>query len=255
MTPNDSPTQENPLVSIPENAIPEPPKETVFSFAWVRNKFLTGLFVAFPLIITLWVLQLIYQVVNSFCDPIVRATIVQNPNLFPSWMIVKGSIPGAGFAITFLLLLGLGILMSNYLGKKLVRVLDDILLRLPVFNAIYKLAKQIVDAFQEMTRPEGLAGKPVVYIRYPGLNGYLLGFLTGKFVNAEGKKMAVVFIPNAPNPITGFVLIFEESEVLLSDLPMRHAWRLIVSGGLVSPSHVTSPVRSITATPPKSPQG
>ncbi|MFH1066938.1 MAG: DUF502 domain-containing protein [bacterium] len=248
MTPGNSPKPEDLLDPIQESAPSKSSKEKLFSFAWVRNKFITGLFVAFPLIITLWVLQLIYQLVNSFCDPIVRATIVQNPNFFPSWMIMNGTIPGAGFAMTFLLLLGLGILMSNYLGKKLVRILDNFLLRLPVFNAIYKLAKQIVEAFQEMTRPDGLTGKQVVYVRYPGSKGYLLGFLTGRFTNAESKKMAVVFIPNSPNPITGFVLVFEESEVLVSDLQMRQAWKMIVSGGLVSPSSVTLPVRPVTTT-------
>ena len=101
-----------------------------------------------------------------------------------------------------------------------------------------------------MTQPgSGFANKPVVYLKYPHLNGYLLGFLTGRFTNADGERMVTVFLPNVPNPITGFVLVFHETEVLMSDLSVDDAWKLIISGGLVSPKKIKSHVRPVASKP------
>jgi len=67
------------------------------------------------------------------------------------------------------------------------------------------------------------------------MGGYLVAFQTGSFTDKKGEDFVSVFIPTAPNPITGFVLIFKASEVIESDLSMEDAWKLLVSAGFVTP--------------------
>jgi uncharacterized membrane protein len=237
----------------PKPADVQPVKEKENFFTWLRNKLFTGLFVAFPAIITIWVLQIIYNLVNSVCDPLVRELVSRHREFIPEWMvhqvyignIVEETIPGAGMVMTLILLLILGVLATNFLGKRAVRITDNFLLRVPVISTVYNLSKQIVEAFQRMTQPGGFADKQVVYIPYPGLKGYVIGFLTGRFTNAAGEKMGVVFVPTAPNPISGFMLVFKETEIFISDLKMNEAWKMIVSAGLVSPQQVDQVISPI----------
>lgn len=264
-TPEQGPSSPLPQVN-PEPAPPQRekitdqiPKDPKGFLIWVRNKLITGVFFVLPLVLTYYVLKMIYTFVGSFCDPFVRALVEAYNEYIPSWLTTevvingqaKETIPFAGLVITLLLLLVLGVFASHYLGKKIVSLIDTFLLKVPVINTIYHLAKQIVDAFQGLSKPGGFEGKQVVYVKYPDLEGYLIGFLTGRFTNAEGKRMAAVFVPTAPNPITGFVLVFHESQVLVSDLGMDEAWRLLVSAGLVHPMRVKFPVRPITTMPPE----
>ncbi|MFZ5806588.1 MAG: DUF502 domain-containing protein [Verrucomicrobiota bacterium] len=228
--------------------MPSPKEDPKGFLVWVRNKLITGLFVAGPLIITVWILQIIYHLVNSISDPFVRAFVHQFEEILPAWMIVDETIPGAGLILTLMVLFALGLIVSNFIGKKIIHWIDKFLSHFPVVQTIYKLAKQIVEAFERISKPGEFENKQVVYVRYPGMQeGYFIGFLTGRFTNAEGKRMVTVLIPTSPNPITGIVLVLNEDTVLISDLEMDTAWKLIVSAGLVTPRKVRQTVKPLSA--------
>jgi uncharacterized membrane protein len=220
-------------------------KLTPLNLIWWRNKILAGLFVVIPLAATVFILKLFYTAISAAFDPVVKAFVKENRvdpmggGFIPEGLIYNDTIPFAAFIITILFILGLGLLVTNVFGRRLVEYLEVVLLRIPLVNMIYPLAKQVVDSIKMIGASSDVPGpgdnRQAVYIQYPGLNGYLVAFQTGRFKDKSGQEFVSVFIPTAPNPITGFVLIFKESDVIESDLTMEDAWKLLVSAGFVTP--------------------
>ncbi|MDR2462240.1 MAG: DUF502 domain-containing protein [Verrucomicrobiales bacterium] len=218
-------------------------KLTVKSWTWWRNTFLAGLFVVVPVGITYWVLNLLYRLIAGFTEPLVRSFVSQyRGELVPEWLAVESgkggyTIPGAALIFTLLLILFVGLLVANVGGKRLVAWVEKVIGRVPLVNVIYPVTKQVVDSLKTIgATNEDFSNKPVVYVKYPNLSGYLLGFQTGRFKDANGLEMMSVFVPTAPNPLTGFVFVFEASALLRSNLSMEEAWKLIVSAGLIAPA-------------------
>jgi uncharacterized membrane protein len=240
-------------------------KLTIKSLVWWRNTFLAGLFVVVPAGITFWVLRVLYYLIAGFTEPLVQTFVSQHRGeLVPEWMIVTTksggiTIPGAALIFTLLLVLLIGLLVANVFGRRLVVYVEKVIDRVPLVNVIYPVTKQVVDSLKTIgATNEDLSNKPVVYVRYPGLEGYALGFQTGKFKDNEGRQMAAVFIPTAPNPLTGFVLVFEENALLRSNLTMEDAWKLVVSAGLIAPHGIVpapSAYKSSTTAPIPAPAG
>ncbi|MDR1190532.1 MAG: DUF502 domain-containing protein [Verrucomicrobiales bacterium] len=230
-------------------------KSTAKSLAWWRNTFLAGLFVVVPVGITYWVLNFLYRVIAGFTEPLVRSFVSQyRGELVPEWLTVaagKGyTIPGAALLFTLLLILLVGLLVANVGGKRLVAWVEKVIDRVPLVNVIYPVTKQVVDSLKTIgATSEDFSDKPVVYVKYPNLSGYLLGFQTGRFKDANGAEMAAVFVPTAPNPLTGFVFVFEAPALLRSNLTMEEAWKLIVSAGLIVPAGLVPAPTAYKATP------
>ncbi len=215
------------------------------TFVWWRNKFFAGLFVAVPLVVTYVILKFIYKMVSGYCDPLVIAFVGIFRSSLPEFILitdVRGAttIPGAAFLITILLIVALGLVATNVLGSRVIAFMEWGLMRVPLVNLIYPVLKQVVDSIKDIGgSKENLEDRQVVYLRYPNtVGGYLLGFLTGRFTASDGRKMATVFIPTSPNPITGFVLVFDVRDVVECDLPMDVAWKIIVSAGFVVPKNL-----------------
>lgn len=215
------------------------------NLVWWRNKLLAGLFVVIPLAATLLILKFLYTAISATFDPVVKAIVKDNRaslpegGFIPEIIIYNDTIPFAAFFITLLFILVLGLLVTNVFGRKIWEYLEKVIVRIPLVNMIYPLFKQVVDSVKLIGASSGAPqpgdNRQVVYIQYPGLGGYLVAFQTGRFKDKQGQEFVSVFIPTAPNPITGFVLIFKESEVMESDLSMEDAWKLLVSAGFVTP--------------------
>ena len=188
--------------------------------AQLRNKLLAGIAVAVPLLATVWVLTLGYNVVKGISAPWVKRLGIQ-------W-------PGIDFAISVLLLLGLGVMATHVLGKRLLAAFERFLAKMPLVATIYGLAKQVMDSLRKLGA--GPSFKRVVWIDYPIPGHRLLAFATGQFVDpGTGREMVAVFIPTAPNPVTGFVIVAERDRVVDAGIPMEDATKFILSAGLVPP--------------------
>jgi len=219
-----------------------PATSKISILVWLRNTFIAGLFVVVPVVITLWILNFLYYLVSGLTEPLVIRFAGHYRQSLPDFLLAEGSmpgtvtIPGAALVMTLLLVCGIGLVATNVIGLRLVSYFDYLLNRVPVVNMIYPLAKQMVDSLKSLGgSARDSANKQVVYIKYPALNGYLVGFLTGSYSDSEGRKMVTVFLPTAPNPITGFVVVFEESQIQRAHISMDAAWKMIVSGGLLPP--------------------
>ena len=123
----------------------------------------------------------------------------------------------------------------NFVGRKVMGLGNTVLKKIPFFNKLYGLIKQIVDA---IANPKKKAFNKIVLIEFPHKGSYCLAFLTAK-ENSEiskktGEKMVGVFLPKTPNPTTGFLIYVPESKVIEVDMSMETMLKLVMSGGVVS---------------------
>jgi len=145
-------------------------------------------------------------------------------------------IPGLGILLVLITLYLLGLVASNWAGRKAFGFVDLVTTRIPLIKTVYTLGKQLADA---LSLPEKGAFKRVVMVEHfrPGV--WSVGFVTATLRDQEkGEDMVRVFIPTAPNPTTGFVIILKESQVRNLDWSVAEAMNSIISGGMVGPRHI-----------------
>jgi uncharacterized membrane protein len=189
----------------------------------LRERFLVGLAVVLPLLVTFLLLRFLFEAFDGLLDPLIRATLGR-------------SIPGLGLLATAAIILLIGVLTTNIVGRKLVAMTERLLLRIPLVKNVYSASKQLFDAF---TVPGKEAFRQVVILEYPRAGVYALGFITATqargFQDLVGEQTVNVFIPTAPNPTSGFFLVVPEKSVILVPISVEEALKMIVSGGLIVP--------------------
>lgn len=146
-------------------------------------------------------------------------------------------IPGLGILLVLVLLYLLGLAASNWLGRRAFALIEQVSRRIPLIKTIYTLGKQLADA---ISLPEKQAFKRAVMVEHfrPGL--WSIGFVTGT-LTSEGdraEKLLKVFIPTAPNPTSGFMVMVKESQVRSLDWTVAEAMNTIISGGIVGPDKI-----------------
>lgn len=195
--------------------------------AGIRNKLFTGVVVAIPIIVTVWVLQVAYNFINGISAPTLKK-------------LFGREIEGLGFVVTLLMLLFLGFMATNVLGQRILDWMERQLMKVPLVATIYTGVKQVIDSFKSFNNMANF--KRVVYVEYPAPGCKLIGFVTGQYYDHRlQQEMVSVVIPTAPNPMTGLVIIVDAAHVVESELNLEEAMKLIVSAGLVSPKKKIQP--------------
>ena len=193
--------------------------------AGARNKALTGVLVAIPLLATLWVVQLAYATINDISAPALQRLGINLP-LLP-------------FLVTLGLFITLGFMTSNVLGQRFLDRMEMALMRIPVVATVYTGIKQVIDSFKSFKSMENF--KRVVYLDYPADGARMIGFVTGQYYDSKlGEELTSVVIPTAPSPMTGIVVVVPASKLTESSLTLEEAMKLIVSAGLVAPKRRAS---------------
>jgi uncharacterized membrane protein len=196
----------------------------------IRTYFLTGLVVAGPVAITLW---LVWWFV-TWVDGLVRPFI---PGAYRPETYLPVRIPGLGLIIAFVALTLLGFFTANFVGRKLVDFGESILSRMPVVRPIYRTAKQI---FQTLFSKSESSFRRVALIEFPSPGMWSLVFLTqsptkdiaGRLPESE---YVSAFMPCTPNPTTGFFFYVPKREVIELDITVEQAMTVIMSAGIVQP--------------------
>jgi len=190
----------------------------------IRRIFAAGLLVTGPVSFTLF---LVYKLVQWTDDLLHFA--LPLPRLLP--------LPGLGLIVLLALVFVVGLVTTNIAGRKVVEFGERILERIPVIRSIYSGAKTLVEAF---TMPSSTAFRQVVLIEYPRKGTWALGFVTNE-VGVGGRGIAGpdklnIFVPTAPNPTSGMVIVVERDDAIYLDLSVKEAIEFIVSGGVLYPS-------------------
>jgi uncharacterized membrane protein len=196
----------------------------------IRTYFLTGLVVAGPVAVTLWLVWWFVTWVDGLVRPFMP--VAYRPE---SYLPVQ--IPGLGLIIAFVALTLLGFLTANLIGRKLVDFGESILSRMPVVRPIYRTAKQI---FQTLFSKSESSFRRVAVIEFPSPGMWSLVFLTQSPTEDIASRLPATeyvsaFMPCTPNPTTGFFFYVPKAEVIELDITVEQAMTVIMSAGIVQP--------------------
>jgi uncharacterized membrane protein len=201
--------------------------------ARLRGYFLTGLIVVGPVAITIYVVWWFIQMVDGWVKPLIP------PQYLPEHYL-PFSVPGVGLIVGILGLMLVGALTANLFGRTIVSYGEMMLDRMPVVRGVCRLLKQI---FETVFSKTGHSFKRVGVIEFPRKGLYALVFISGdppeelKQKIGNGEELMTVFMPNAPNPTTGFVMFMPAKDITLLDMAIEDGAKMVVSAGLVPPPH------------------
>ncbi len=190
---------------------------------WLRRSFITGFFVIVPLFISVAALVWIFGVVDGIATPV-------------STRLLGRDVPGLGVLITLGVILAVGAVASNVLGKRALQQIESWLLRVPVFKTIYAPVKQLVAAFS----PENEAGFKKVVLVDDERRGMILGFLTREFTLDRGRgpeALVAVYVPTN-HLYLGDVLVYPPDRVSYPDISVQDAIRIFLTGGMALPDEI-----------------
>jgi len=199
----------------------------------VRNYFLTGIIVTAPIAITFAVAMWVINWIDSKVVPLI-------PSSYNPQEILQQQtglhIPGIGLLVVFVGLTLIGFLAAGLLGRFVVRVGENLLNRMPIIRSVYGALKQI---FETVLRSSSRSFREVALIEYPRRGIWAIGFITTKTtgeVKSEIKEEVVnVFLPTTPNPTSGFLLFVPRKDLIVLDMSVEEAIKMIVSAGIVTP--------------------
>ena len=186
----------------------------------LRNYFITGVVVLIPIGFTLY----LSKILISLSSKIIPENI--NPNSYLPY-----EIPGLEILISIILITIVGGLSLSFLGKRILKLIDDLFKKIPFLRTIYTAILQMTETFSNKENDK----KSVVLIEYPRKGVWAVGFATkentGEMAKKTNQKLINVFVPTTPNPTSGFLLMFPEDEVIYLDMSFEEASKFIVSAG------------------------
>ena len=189
----------------------------------LRNYFITGVVVLIPIGFTLY----LSKVLIGLSSRILPENI--NPNSYLPY-----EIPGIEILISLIFITIVGGLSLSFLGKRILKLIDDLFKRIPFLRTIYSAIVQMTETFSKKDNDK----KSVVLIEYPRKGVWAVGFATkentGEMVKKTNKKLINVFVPTTPNPTSGFLLMFPIEDVIYLDMTFEEASKFIVSAGTSS---------------------
>lgn len=194
----------------------------------LRRWLVAGILIWAPLAITAWVIN----VLIGFMDQ----TILLLPEAYRPEKLFGFNIPGLGAVLAVGVVLLTGALVANILGRSLVNFGERVLDRIPLVRSIYSAVKQVIETFFSH---DSRSFRKVILVEYPRRDCWSLAFLSGDPVgevqDKTEKHLITVFVPTAPNPTSGFVIMVPQDDVIELDMTVEEGFRMVISLGVVVP--------------------
>lgn len=194
----------------------------------IRRWVIAGLLVWVPLVVTLWVLQLLI----NFLD----RSLMLVPEPWRPENLLGYAIPGIGIVLSLVLIVVTGALAANIIGKRVVRAGESLLARIPLVRTIYSSVKRLTETVLD---ENGTSFRKVFLIEWPRRELWTLAFQTGEPVasvqDSTQQEMLTIFVPTTPNPTSGFIMFAPREDVIELDMSVEDAVRMVISLGSVTP--------------------
>ena len=189
----------------------------------LRNYFITGVVVLIPIGFTLY----LSKILIGLSSKIIPQNI--NPNSYLPY-----AIPGVEILISIIFITFVGGLSLSFLGKRVLKLIDNLFKRIPLLRTIYSAILQMTESFSNKDSGK----KSVVLIEYPRKGVWAVGFATkentGEMASKTNKRLINIFVPTTPNPTSGFLLMFPVEDVIYLNMTFEEASKFIVSAGISS---------------------
>jgi uncharacterized membrane protein len=193
----------------------------------IYSRMLTGVVFVVPVILTIGVLQLLYNLLDgplrSLLNAVLRYTL--------RWELPSG----VGLVLTLLALYVTGILATNMLGRRFLEFWESLLARMPIVNSIYNAARQVV---RTLSQPQEKSFQRVVLVEFPSKGLWTIAFQLGTIQTSDGQEWVRVYVPTTPNPTSGFLQFLPKESVRPTAIPVDEALKMVVSGGILAPERL-----------------
>jgi uncharacterized membrane protein len=192
----------------------------------LKRYLIAGLLIWVPLVITVLVIRVLVDLMDN-------SLLLLPPDWRPDALLGM-HIPGLGVVLTLLIVFVTGMVVANFMGRKLVSGWESLLSRIPFVRTIHSAVKQVMET---LFSPNGQSFRKVLLIEYPRKGVWTLAFQTGEpqgeIRDKAGCDVVTVFVPTTPNPTSGFVIIVPRGEAIEMDMPVEEGLKLIMSLGVV----------------------
>jgi uncharacterized membrane protein len=193
----------------------------------LRRYLVAGVLVWLPILATLWIVSFIVSLMDSI--------LLWLPVGYRPENLIGFRIPGLGIVVALVVVLVTGLLVTNLIGRRLVRYWDGIIRRIPLVRSVHGGVK----SFAESVFSQSNSFRKVVMIQYPRAGIWSIGFVTADNVaevaDKTGVPHACVYVPTTPNPTSGFIVMVPASEVVELEMSVDAAMRMIITCGVVMP--------------------
>ena len=209
----------------------------------LRTSFLTGVVVAAPIGITVILVMMFVNFVDGKVVPLLERL----PPRFQPETYLPFTIPGLGVVVAIIGLTMLGMLTRNLFGRSLLNLGERIVDRMPVVRTIYGTLKQIFETVFSQTE---MSFQDVALVEYPRKGVYAIAFVTtatkGEIQARTDGDVVCVFLPTTPNPTSGFLLFVDRKDMIVLDMTVEEAAKMVISAGLVTPPFDASTLQGKT---------
>jgi len=193
----------------------------------LRNYFISGLLFWIPLGLSIVVIKFFLELVNDIVPPEYLPEALFN---------LESVIPGSGIVWVILIMLITGVLVNNFIGRKILELWDRLLNKIPGFRGVYNALKQLSDT---VLSPSGESFKKAVLVEYPRKGMWTIAFQKnyhGEVEKKIGEEIINIYVPTTPNPTSGFFIMLPKDDVIELDMSVDEAFKLIISTGVVAPN-------------------
>jgi uncharacterized membrane protein len=198
----------------------------------IKKNMIAGLLVTVPVAFTYIILEFVITRVDGLMVPIVSKIIGEKGmEIFKAY-----SVPGMGFLLLVLFIFFIGLIATNFFGKKMFKVGELVLHKIPLVRVIYTTIKKVVDMISQSQTP---TFEKMVLVTYPRSPLKTIGIVAcdtrGTVLKMIGKRSVNVFVPTSPNPTTGFIIHVPVEDVNFLEMTVEEGLKMIISFGVVAP--------------------
>ncbi len=199
----------------------------------LRTVFLRGIVVTFPLVLTYWLFTSLLNWVDGILLPVLTE-------------LIGTRIPGLGFLSMLALIMLVGLLTRNLIGRLFLAGFEDIVRSIPFVRSVYTAIKDLVSSFA--TGGKGKTFQKVILTEYPRKGIFVIGFVTNemRYSAPDGRVFSFfnVYIPSPPNPTAGFLSLVPKEEAVVLNLTVEEGLKLVLSGGIIVPGDLTGRIET-----------
>lgn len=196
--------------------------------AHLRTTFLRGVVVIIPLVLTYWVFSGLLNAIDGVFSPILERYLGRE-------------VPGLGFLTMVVLILLVGLLTRNLIGRVLFAGFENVLSSIPFVRSVYSAVRDLISAFVFGDKTKTF--REVVMVEYPRAGLYCIGFVTNMVTYRRNNDASIEFVsvyfPNPPNPTSGFLIMVPRDQAVPLAITVEEGLKLVLSGGIVLPGHFT----------------
>lgn len=201
----------------------------------LKRYIMAGLLIWIPVGATFVVIRFIVELLDK--------TLSLLPKSYQPEHLLGYNIPGIGVLLSLLLLLLTGVLVTNFLGAKLVALGETILDKIPLVRSIYQAVKQVLET---VFSSNSNAFRKVLLIEYPRKGLWSIAFQTGttceKINQHTHPNMITIFVPTTPNPTSGFLMMLRKEDAIQLDMSVDEALKMVISLGVMQPGMTHKPI-------------